>query len=71
MSETIVVHCKKEKYDIYIGRPNKWGNPFFIGPSCTREQAIERYEAHLRNSPKLLEALPELVGKRLGCWCSP
>lgn len=23
-----VVHCKKENYDVYIGRPSKWGNPF-------------------------------------------
>jgi len=23
-----VVHCKKEQYDVYIGRPSKWGNPF-------------------------------------------
>lgn len=25
---TKVVHCKKEPYDVYIGRPSKWGNPF-------------------------------------------
>jgi hypothetical protein len=23
-----VVHCKKDKYDVYIVRPSKWGNPF-------------------------------------------
>ena len=23
-----VVHCKKEPYDVYIGRPSKWGNPY-------------------------------------------
>lgn len=23
-----IVHCKKDKYDIYIGRPSIWGNPF-------------------------------------------
>jgi hypothetical protein len=22
---TRVVHCKKEEYDVYIGRPSKWG----------------------------------------------
>ena len=27
---TRVVHCKKEKFDVYIGRPGKWGNPFVI-----------------------------------------
>jgi hypothetical protein len=25
---TRVVHCKKEPYDVYIGRPSKYGNPF-------------------------------------------
>jgi len=29
------------------------------------------YEVHIRRSPKLLAALPELVGKRLGCYCKP
>lgn len=23
-----VVHFKKEPFDIYIGRPSVWGNPF-------------------------------------------
>ncbi|MEJ7642104.1 MAG: hypothetical protein WKF36_07900 [Candidatus Nitrosocosmicus sp.] len=23
--ETRVVNCKKEPYDVYIGRPSKWG----------------------------------------------
>jgi len=27
-SKTKVVHCKKEPYDVYIGRPSKFGNPF-------------------------------------------
>ena len=25
---TKVVHCKKSEYDVYIGRPSLWGNPF-------------------------------------------
>ncbi|MGA9172340.1 MAG: DUF4326 domain-containing protein [Nitrososphaeraceae archaeon] len=37
-----VVHCKKEKYDIYIGRPSRWGNPFVIGKDGTRE-VITKY----------------------------
>ena len=23
-----VVHCKKDKYDVYVGRPTFWGNPW-------------------------------------------
>lgn len=24
----LVVHCKREPHDVYIGRPSIWGNPF-------------------------------------------
>lgn len=24
----MVVHCKRKRFDVYIGRPSKWGNPF-------------------------------------------
>lgn len=58
-------------YDVLIGRPSPWGNPFVIGLNCTREQALVRYETHLRRRPDLLARLPELVGKRLGCFCAP
>ena len=67
-----VVHCKKEKYDVYIGRPSKYGNPFTIGKDGTREEVIIKYEEYLLNNPTLLQdAKKELVGKTLGCWCSP
>ena len=72
-----VVHCKKESYDVYIGRPSKWGNPFSHKPGIaiwhtkTVEEAIEKYEDYLLGSTNLLKSLPELKGKILGCWCSP
>lgn len=25
------VHCRKERYHAYIGRPTKWGNPYVVG----------------------------------------
>lgn len=68
---TRIVHCKKAPYDIYIGRPSKWGNPYIIGPDGDREEVIKKYEEHIRNSKILMRALPELVGKTLGCWCPP
>jgi len=66
-----VVHCKRARYDVYIGRPGKWGNPFQIGRDGTRAQVIARYERWLSERPELLAALPELAGKTLGCWCAP
>ncbi len=64
-----VVHCKREKYDVYIGRPGKWGNPFSIGKDGTREDVIKKYEEWIRNNSKLLNDLHELKGKILSCWC--
>jgi len=68
-----VVHCKKEKYDVYIGRPSKWGNPFSIGKDGSREEVIKKYEEWITNGEGkyLLNDLHELKGKILGCWCSP
>lgn len=68
---TRIVHCKKEPYDVYIGRPSKWGNPYIIGKDGTREEVIQKYEEHVRSSKILMRALPSLEGKVLGCWCPP
>lgn len=65
-----VVHCKKQHYDIYIGRPSKWGNPFEIGKDGTREEVIEKFRNYILNSDLLYDIM-ELDGKILGCWCSP
>jgi len=66
-----VVNLRHEPYDVLIARPSKWGNPFQIGRDGTREQVIRMYEVHVHRRPDLLAALPELVGKRLGCCCKP
>lgn len=56
---------------IYVGRPTKWGNPFFIGPDGTRAMVVMKYHTWLMKQPALLAALPELRGKHLMCWCAP
>jgi len=66
-----VVHCRRESYDIYIGRPSKWGNPFAIGRDGDRHEVIAKYREHLLANPVLMAALPELRGRILGCWCKP
>lgn len=78
----LVVHCKREPYDVYIGRPSPWGNPFSHKEGtqaaykvATREEAVRRYREWLwqriRTEPGLVAALAELHGKTLGCWCAP
>jgi hypothetical protein len=77
-----VVHFKREPYDIYVGRPSKWGNPFthiadkktaaqFVVSS--REEAVDAYRLWITEGEgkHLLEDLHELKGKVLGCWCAP
>ena len=66
-----VVHCKRSAFDVYIGRPGPWGNPFEIGRDGTRAEVIEKYRAWIVNQGALLARLPELRGKVLGCFCAP
>ena len=71
MNQTKVVHCKKQPYDIYIGRPSIWGNPFILGRDGTRIEVVERYRIYLHSKPELMDKILSLRGKVLGCWCSP
>lgn len=66
-----VVHCKKDEFDVYIGRPSKWGNPFVMGKDGDRETVVKKYKEWLLKQPKLMAQLHELRGKVLGCWCAP
>jgi hypothetical protein len=75
---TKVVHCKKNPYDVYIGRPSKWGNPYSHKEGTlaefkvkSRKEAIEKYENYLLTNPALMNSISELKGKTLGCWCKP
>lgn len=77
---TRLVNIRKEKYDVYIGRGSRWGNPYTHITDrktkatyivATRKEAIESYRNYLLNSPELLNSLEELRGKTLGCHCKP
>ena len=67
-----VVNIKTDKYDVYIGRGSKWGNPFKIGKDGNRAEVIAKYvdwlEGMLYNDKLNLK---ELRGKILGCHCKP
>lgn len=77
---TSIVNITKEKYDVYIGRGSKWGNPFTsknskydIIKTSSRKESIKLYEEWLVNGDGkyLLNDLHELKGKVLGCFCKP
>lgn len=74
-----VVHCKKSEYDVYIGRPSKFGNPFSHKEGTlaafrteTRQEAIQKFEEWLQTQPQLIQDIKrELRNKTLGCFCVP
>lgn len=68
---TRVVNRRFEKFDVYIGRPTKWGNPFIMGQDGDRDEVIKKYEQWIWTQPNLLKDIRELIGKRLGCYCAP
>jgi hypothetical protein len=84
---TVVVNMAGHRDDpgfadvVYVGRVMYRGgwrlarsplaNPFRIGVDGDREQVIAKYRDYLLARTDLLALLPDLQGKRLGCWCNP
>ena len=67
-----------EPYDVYIGRPSIWGNPYSHKDGTlaefkvrTRKESIDKYKEYFLKNPELMKRLPELEGKILGCHCKP
>ncbi len=58
---------------VYVGRPTRWGNPFFTAElfkewlTAPEVSGGLSHLAYLRGY--LLGSLPELRGKDLACWC--
>lgn len=64
-----VVHCKREPFTHYIGRPSVFGNPFTV-EEHGRLTAIALFEEWARQEPRVLDAIMALPGNAvLGCWC--
>jgi hypothetical protein len=70
-----IVHCKKQKYDIYCGRPSIFGNPFELGKDGDRLEVIQKFKDYFLNKIntdlQFKIAVDKLKGKVLGCWCYP
>lgn len=74
----LVVHCRKAQYDVYVGRPGPFGNPFSWKDGTlavwktTQDGCLPAYEAWLLSQPELVARVKrELRSKVLGCWCKP
>jgi len=68
------------RYAKLVARPSRFGNPFRIGGAggATRAEAIADFRRWLAGGMpgfeperrrRLLESLPELRGRDLGCYC--
>jgi hypothetical protein len=70
---TTVVNLQNSPYDVYIGRPSIFGNPYSM-KSYTRKMCIELYKGYFKyklNLPVFREEVLKLKGKTLGCYCKP
>jgi hypothetical protein len=61
-----------------IDRDTQFGNPYRLkkdGGEYTREESVREYEKwfknKMKNDPDFKNAVDELRGKTLGCWCKP
>jgi hypothetical protein len=87
---SLVVHCQRAAYDVYIGRGQGsiFGNPFTHKEGTqaavvvgSRAEAIQAFRDWLAGTvyqeieperrQAILDAIPSLKGKVLGCWCAP
>ncbi len=65
------MHSKGEEPYKYVGRPSKWGNPFYIGRDGNRDEVCEKYRDWILTQPKLMASLHTLAGRRIACFCAP
>lgn len=70
---------------VKVDRRTKWGNPFIVNPhvkagsksgACyvcvpTIEDAVETYREYMSLHGRTEQAIGELRGKNLACWCKP
>jgi hypothetical protein len=72
---TKVVNLKSgDAYDVYIGRPSPFGNPYSVN-MYGREKALDLYRSYfalqLLSDSEFRERVHALKGKTLGCFCKP
>lgn len=77
---TRVVNIRMETYEVYIGRPSLFGNPFSFRKSKLAkeivkkpEDAIDKYREwfynKIKGDEKFRKEVEKLRGKTLGCFC--
>lgn len=60
-----------EHYDVFVGYPSRWCNPFRNRKDLTRRQKIWAFWEYLLERPDLLVEVHKLRGLVLACYCFP
>jgi hypothetical protein len=71
---TVVTNIHRgETFDVYIGLPGPYRNPFIMHGESDRAAVCDKHVRWLQSMPRdqLVTYLRPLVGKRLGCTCKP
>ena len=72
---TTVVNKYKSQFDVYIGRPSVYGNPFVIGKDGDRDSVISKFRDYFANriakDYQFKSDVLKLRGKRIACFCAP
>lgn len=59
---------------VYVGRPTKFGNPFYLHCESQRDEVCDKYEhwiAEPEQAQLRARIKSELKNKNLVCWCAP
>jgi hypothetical protein len=74
MAKCTVANKRTSDFDVYIGRPSEFGNPYPVG-THGRAKCIELYRQsfydRIDNDLAFRTLVLTLAGKRLGCFCKP
>ena len=59
-------------FQVYVGRPTMWSNPYELGVDGNRATVLAYYRRYLYQLlSRDQEFLEPLRGKDLVCWCAP
>lgn len=75
MPTTVININHGDPFDVYIGRPSIFGNPFFLRREADRDACLARYRAYflhrIGHDTEFRKAVRSLRNKRLACHCAP
>ena len=66
----VYIGCNLHKYvKNYCGKESMWSNLY--QSHFPNDEANKLFEKFIRSNTVLMESIPSLENKVLGCWCSP